>query len=126
MHKLMAEIHSTKDPVQHQKLMHEHMEAMQETMRMMRGMRGAGEGAKRRADMQQEDAAGGSTAQEHSHGDQASTEGTKSGMEGHMMMGMRDKMMKKQKMTEKRMEMMESMMEQMLEHEAAEQSLEGR
>jgi len=87
----MEKIRKTTDAKDRQKLMQEHMQAMQENMKMMRGIGGSM-------------MTGGSQ-----HGSMKMGE-TKDGM-------MDGGMMKRHEMMEKRMDMMQMMMEQMLQHE---------
>ena len=144
MRDLMKRIHATQDPQERQRLMQEHMQAMQEGMKMMRGMGMMGGmsamgmmGRKKSAavgsdEHQHGEAAPGSRAEEDEDaapamGDDKAGKGDADMMGGgmmggHMMMGM----MKMHKMMMKRMDMVQSMMEQMLEHEAVEQEMEGK
>lgn len=96
----MDKIHKTTDPKERQKLMQAHMQAMQENMKMMRGMgspmmKGGGE----HGGMMMRDMKGGMT-------------------EGDMM--------KRHAMMEQRMDMMQMMMEQMMQHDQAMESMPAK
>ena len=103
MQEQMGKIHAAKDPQERKKLMKEHMQSMQEGMKMMggmgAGMRGGDMMAKARKDQAE------------------SMTDVGDGMEMCMMM-------KKHKSVEARLDMMQMMMEQMMEHESAEQEME--
>lgn len=96
MHQQMEKIRATSDPKERQKLMQEHMRAMQDGMGMMRGMGGPmmmGMGGGQKGAM---------------------GAGQKGGM-GPGMMGGDPK--QRQEMMERRMDMMQMMMEQMMQHQ---------
>ena len=103
MQEQMGKIHAAKDPQERKKLMKEHMQSMQEGMKMMggmgAGMRGGDMMAKARKDQAE------------------SMTDVGDGMEMCMMM-------KKHKSVEARLDIMQMMMEQMMEHESAEQQME--
>lgn len=103
MQEQMGKIHAAKDPQERKKLMKEHMQSMQEGMKMMggmgAGMRGGDMMAKARKDQAE------------------SITDVGDGMEMCMMM-------KKHKSVEARLDIMQMMMEQMMEHESAEQQME--
>ena len=103
MQEQMGKIHSAKDPQERQKLMKEHMQSMQEGMKMMGGMGAGMKGGDMMAKTKKDQAESMTDA-----GD---------GMEMCMMM-------KKHKSVEARLDMMQKMMEQMMEHEGAEQEME--
>jgi phytoene dehydrogenase-like protein len=90
----MGNIRQTSDPKERHKLMHEHMQTMQEGMKQLRGMGSMEMHASAQAKMM------------YMAGD---------GKQGGMMMG--NDMMKMHDMMEMRMEMMETMMEQMMQRE---------
>ncbi|MEO8332543.1 MAG: hypothetical protein ABI479_08910 [Gallionella sp.] len=90
----MGKIRQTSDPKERHKLMHEHMQTMQEGMKQLRGMGAMKMHATAKA--KKMDMAG-------------------DGKQDGMMMG--DDMMKMHDMMEMRMEMMETMMEQMMQRE---------
>ena len=92
MQQQMDKIRATKDPKARQKLMEEHMQTMQQTMKMMRGAGGA--------------AASG----QGEHGGMG-----KGGQKGGMAAG--DDMKARQDTMEKRMDMMMMMMEQMMQRD---------
>jgi hypothetical protein len=104
MQEQMEKIHATTDPAERRKLMQEHMQSMQEGMKMMGRMGGGMKGGDMMAKAKK---------------DQAETM-----MDAGDGMGMCMMMMKKHKSVESRMDMMQMMMEQMTEHEAAEQKME--
>ena len=93
MHQQMEKIATTTDPKERQKLLQEHMQTMQENMKMMRDM---GKPA-----MSGEGSPGGMAIGEK-----------KGGMQN-------DDAMKRQEMTETRMDMMQMMMEQMMKRDEA-------
>ena len=103
MQEQMGKIHAAKDPQERKKLMKEHMQSMQEGMKMMGGM-GAG---MRGGDMMAK----------------AKKDQAESMTDAGDGMGMCI-MMKKHKSVEARLDMMQKMMEQMMEHEGAEQEME--
>ena len=102
MQEQMGKIHSAKDPQERQKLMKEHMQSMQEGMKMMGGMGAGMKGGDMMAKAKKDQAESMTDADD--------------GMEMCMMM-------KKHKSVEARMDMMQKMMAQMMEHEGAEQEL---
>ena len=104
MEEQMEKIHAATDPAERRKLMKEHMQSMQEGMKMMGRMGGGMKGGDMMAKAKK---------------DQAETM-----MDAGDGMGMCMMMMKKHKSVESRMDMMQMMMEQMMEHEAAEQKME--
>jgi len=104
MEEQMEKIHAATDPAERRKLMKEHMQSMQEGMKMMGRMGGGMKGGDMMAKAKK---------------DQAETM-----MDAGDGMGMCMMMMKKHKSVESRMDMMQMMMEQMTEHEAAEQKME--
>ena len=130
MQELMDKIHATTDPAERQKLMQEHMQAMHEGMKMMKGMGGGMKMGMMGSGKRQGSATG---AAESDHGQDGAGQAMAQGgdqmsncmkmMEGMMGGGM---MMKKHKMMEGRMDMMQMMMEQMMQHEEAELELEMR
>ena len=103
MQEQMGKIHSAKDPQERQKLMKEHMQSMQEGMKMMGGMGAGMKGGDMMAKAKKDQAESMTDADD--------------GMEMCMMM-------KKHKSVEARLDMMQKMMEQMMEHEGAEQEME--
>ena len=107
MQEQMQKIHATTDPAERRKLMKEHMQSMQEGMKMMGRMGGGMKGGDMMAKAKKDQ--GGSMMEDGG--------GDKGGMMGGMMM-------KKHKKMEDRMDMMQMMMEQMIEHEKAEQDME--
>ena len=103
MQEQMGKIHSAKDPQERKKLMKEHMQSMQDGMKMMGGM---GVGVK------------GGDMMAKAKKDQAESKvDAGDGMEMCMMMI-------KHNSVEARLDMMQMMMEQMMEHESAEQEME--
>ena len=107
MQEQMEKIHAATDPAERRKLMKEHMQSMQEGMKMMGRMGGGMKGGDMMA-----------KAKKDQDGPMMEDGG---GDKGGMMGGM---MMKKHKKMEDRMDMMQMMMEQMIEHEKAEQDTE--
>ena len=103
MQEQMGKIHSAKDPQERQKLMKEHMQSMQEGIKMMGGMSAGMIGGDMMAKAKKDQA--------------GSMPDAGDGMEMCMMM-------KKHKSVEARLDMMQKMMEQMMEHEGAEQEME--
>ena len=103
MHELMEKIHASSDPQERQRLMDQHLQAMRDAMKAMRGM------GKDMMDNKPK------TETPADNGDD------RGAAMGDKMGGM---MMKKHKMVEKRLDAMQQMMEQMLEHDAAEQDME--
>jgi len=103
----MQKINATTDPAERRKLMKEHMQSMQEGMKMMGRMGGGMKDGDMMAKAKKDQ---GGSMMDDSGGD-------KGGMMGGMMM-------KKHKKMEDRMDMMQMMMEQMIEHEKAEQDME--
>lgn len=119
MQELMARIRTTADPKERQRLMQEHMQAMHDGMKSMRGM-GKMMGKHKDSAIRED----GRTQHDDAAAPRKSGADKNGGMmDGKMMMG---GMMKRHKMMMQRMERMESMMEQMLEHEAMEREIESR
>ncbi len=97
---LMGKLRESRDPIERKRLMHEHMQAMRDTMGMMRGMKmgmmGGGQGMGKMGGGQGMGMMGGG-------------QGKGAGKTGSMM--------PMHQMMEDRMEMMQMMMEQMLERQ---------
>jgi hypothetical protein len=100
MQGIMARMQKTTDPAERQKLMTEHMQAMQEGMKTMRGMSGMMHGM-----------TGGGMMGTGMMGQAPKEEGGKPGMSDGGPMS--------PAMLESRMEMMQMMMEQMMQHQKA-------
>jgi len=124
MREIMERLHSTTDSKEREALMKEHLEALRESLKFMRAMKGKG-GIDMKGGGKKDE--GGAEKADHQHGDDTAGAGAgkmeKGGKGGGMMMG---GMMKMHKKMEDRMDALQTILEQLVEHEAMERELEGK
>jgi hypothetical protein len=121
---IMERMRSTTDAKERDALMKEHLEALRESLKSMRAIKGKG-GMDMKGGGKKDE--GGAEKADHQHGDDTVGAGAgkmeKGGKGDGMMMG---GMMKMHKKMEDRMDALQTILEQLVEHEVMERELEGK